>query len=289
MPSLTSADGRTLAWRERGSGPALLCHAGGPGFSSEYFGDLPELAARRTLLLLDPRGTGGSDPPGDPAAYALADYADDVEAVREHLGLERLDLLGHSHGGFVAMTWGGAHPEHVGRLVLAGATPRFSDAIREARAGRVASHRGRPYFEDAMQALVARQRGEYRDGEELMSLYRREAPLLAPPDADVSAIVAGLARAGINDHALRHFNERIAAGMDLRPQLERITAPTLVIAGDQDAFVSAQEEIAAALPNGTLVVLPGLDHFPFLEGPEERALWSRVVLDFLARPYAAAP
>ena len=65
-----------------GSGPPLLMHPGGPGASAAYFGELPELAAERTLVLLDPRGTGGSDRPADPSGYDLADYADDIEAVR---------------------------------------------------------------------------------------------------------------------------------------------------------------------------------------------------------------
>jgi pimeloyl-ACP methyl ester carboxylesterase len=94
MPSLRTGDGRTLSWREDGSGPPLLCHPGGPGCSSLYFGDLPELAAERTLVLLDPRGTGFSDRAADPSAYALEDCAADVELVREQLGLERLDVLG---------------------------------------------------------------------------------------------------------------------------------------------------------------------------------------------------
>jgi len=283
MPRLTTADGRALAWRELGSGPVLVCHPGGPGCSSGYFGELAELATQRTLIVLDPRGTGGSDRPGDPVAYDLEHYVADIEAVREHLGLERLDLLGHSHGGFVAMAWGGAHPDRVGRLVLANTAPRFTDDIRQARAQRAASHQGQPYFEDAMDALRAHQEGRYRDDEELAGLYRRESPLLAPLGADVSGMTEAVLRAGINADALRHFNERIAGAMDLRAQLARIAAPTLVLGGDQDVFGrSTQEEIASSLPNATLVVLSGLDHFPFLEDPEHRARWSAVVLEFLA-------
>ena len=284
MPSLTTADGRVLAWREIGSGPVLLCHPGGPGCSAAYFGDLPELAARRTLVLLDPRGTGGSDRPADPAGYDLEDYAADVEAVREHLGLERLDLLGHSHGGFVAMAWAGEHPERVGRLVLASTMPRFIDAIRERQMERVGSHRGEPYFEDAMQALQAHRRGEYADDEELGELRRRESRLFAPvgvAPGDVAAVGEALGRAGTNADALRHFNERIAATMDLRPQVSGIDAPTLVIGGDQDTFAPGLSEIAAALPDPTTVILPGHDHFPFLEGPEHRAQWCSAVLEFL--------
>jgi pimeloyl-ACP methyl ester carboxylesterase len=288
MPTLTTHDGRTLAWREVGSGPVLVCHPGGPGFSSVYFGDLPELAAERTLLLLDPRGTGASDRPADPSDYDLEAYADDLEALRGHLGLERLDLLGHSHGGFVAMTWAAAHPDRVGRLILANTTPRFTDAIREARRTRVASHHGQPYFEDAMAALRAHGSGEYATDDDLAELYRRESPLFAPLGADTATMHAALGQAGATADALRHFNDHVAGGMDLRPRLALVDAATLVIAGDEDAFgPSTQEELAAALPNATLVVLPGVDHFPFLV-PEHRPPWSEAVLRFLngiqARP-----
>lgn len=283
MPSLRTDDGRTLAWRESGSGPPLLCHPGGPGCSGLYFGELVELAAERTLLVLDPRGTGGSDRPAERSGYDLEDYAADVEALREHVGLERLDLLGHSHGGFVAMTWAGNHPDRVGRLVLASTAPRFTDAIRKLRIERVASHQGQPYFEDAVAALVAHQEGRFETDAELEELYRREWRLFTPLGFDATGVVEALRAAGNNADALRHFNSQIAGGMDLRPLLRRVEAPTLVIAGELDAFGRLPaEEIAAALPEPTLVLLPELDHFPFLESAEHRADWSRAVLEFLA-------
>jgi proline iminopeptidase len=281
VPELTTDDGRRLTWHEVGSGPPLLCHPGGPGFSSQYFGGLPEVAAERTLLLLDPRGTGDSDRPADASGYDLEQHAADVETLRGHLGLERLDLLGHSYGGFVAVVWAGTYPEHVGRLVLASTTPRFTDAIREARRQRVASHAGRPYFDDAMAALQAHDQGAYANDDELAALYRREALLFVPVGVDPTAVFETLDGAGTNSDALRHYNEQIAGGMDLRPLLARVLSPALVIVGEIDAFVSAAPEIASALPDPTLVIVPGADHFPFLE-PDHRAAWSRAVLDFLA-------
>jgi pimeloyl-ACP methyl ester carboxylesterase len=253
----------------------------GPGSSAAYFGGLPELAAERTLLLLDPRGTGGSDRPADPAAYDLEDYAGDLEALRRELGLERIDLLGHSHGGFVAMCWAGAHPDRVNRLVLASTAPRFTDAIREARMQRVAEHRGQPYFEDATAALMAHTSGDYATDEDLGRLYEREARIFAPPGADVDDALVTLARAGTNADALRHFNDHVAGAMDLRASLAAVGAPTLVITGEVDPMgTPAAQELAEALPDATLVVVPG-DHFPFLE-PEHRPRWSRAVLEFLA-------
>jgi proline iminopeptidase len=282
VAGLRTADGRTLSWRETGAGPPLLCHPGGPGASASYFGALDELAAERTLVLLDPRGTGASDRPGDTAAYALEAYAEDIEAVREELGLERLDVLGHSHGGFVATTWAGTYRERVGRLVLASTAPRFTEALRARRRERVASHAGEPYFADAVAALEAQQAGRYADDAALAALYERMGPALMPLGRDVEPVVAVFRAAGINAEALRHFNEHIAAAMDLRPLLARITAPTLVIAGEIDPFGGpTSEEIAAALPEATLVTIKGADHFPFLE-PEHRATWARAILDFLA-------
>jgi proline iminopeptidase len=280
MPALTTSDGRTVTWHESGSGPPLLCHPGGPGSSSAYFGGLPDLAAERTLLLLDPRGSGASDPPADPSAYDLEDYAADIEAVRADLGIGRLDLLGHSHGGFVAMSWAARYPEHVGRLVLASTVPRFTDAIRRARRARIASHEGQPYFADAIDAMRRREEGRYAGDEELTELYRREGVLSAPVGVDPAPVLDALVRAGDNADALGHFNEEIAGSMDQRPLLAHVTAPVLVITGAEDTFVSGAYEIAEALPNGMLVVLAGADHFPFLE-PGNEAPWARAVLDFL--------
>jgi proline iminopeptidase len=281
VPHLITPDGRRLAWREAGSGEPLLLHPGGPGMSSAYFGDLPELASGRTLLFLDPRGTGASDRPADTAAFELADYASDVEEVRRQLGLDRLDLLGHSHGGFVAMTWASTYPQSVGRLVLASTAARFSSAIRTARADRVALHEGQPYYADALEALRLHGEGRYESDEELRELYRREARLLLMPETSVRRLDETLDRAGANAAALRHFNEHIAAGMDQRAALERVEAATLVITGELDPFGEPSAlEIADALPNATLVVLPGADHFPFLE-PENRGPWSRAVARFL--------
>ena len=104
MDSFTIADGRTLAYRVAGSGPTLVCHPGGPGFSSRYFGDLGGLVDRFTLVQFNPRGSEGSDRPADRRAYATEDYVTDLEELRAHLGLERMLLLGHSHGGVVVRT-----------------------------------------------------------------------------------------------------------------------------------------------------------------------------------------
>src|SRR5260370_508520 len=120
-----TADGRKLTYRSLGNGPVLVCHPGGPGLSSAYFGDLAGLWERFTLIEINPRGTGTSDRPKDRRAYQVDDYVSDVEELRHHLGLDRIRLLGHSHGGVVAHAYASKHPDRVSRLVLASTLARF--------------------------------------------------------------------------------------------------------------------------------------------------------------------
>src|SRR3977135_3564194 len=101
----TTKDGRALTYRRMGTGPVLVCHPGGPGFSTIYLGDLAGLWDRHTLVILNPRGVGTSDRPADRSAYRLDDYVSDLEELRQHLGLERMLLLGYSHGGLVAQAY----------------------------------------------------------------------------------------------------------------------------------------------------------------------------------------
>ncbi|HEY5398119.1 MAG TPA: alpha/beta fold hydrolase, partial [Trebonia sp.] len=99
MRRFRSWDGTELSYWTVGSGPPLVCVPGGPGQAAEYLGDLGGLSGRRTLILLDNRGTGSSQAPRDPATYRVDRLVRDVEALRAHLGLERMDLLGHSASG----------------------------------------------------------------------------------------------------------------------------------------------------------------------------------------------
>ena len=168
------------------------------------------------------------------------------------------------------MAWAGAHPDRVGRLVLASTAPRFTDAIRRARADRAAEHRDQPYYADAMAALQAHLAGEYGTDEELARLYARESRVFVPVDMDTEEVDAVLMRAGTNADALRHFNDHVAGGMNLAPGLARVQAPTLVIAGDVDPIGAP----AARSWSRRRRTAPGDragDHFPFLDQSTARS------------------
>jgi pimeloyl-ACP methyl ester carboxylesterase len=84
--SATTRDGRKLTYRLVGSGPVLLCHPGGPGFSGAYFENLAGLDAHRTLVLVNPAGTGGSDPWTE-EAYSLTRRVDELDDLRATLAV----------------------------------------------------------------------------------------------------------------------------------------------------------------------------------------------------------
>jgi pimeloyl-ACP methyl ester carboxylesterase len=267
MDSFRTADGRVLSYRREGAGPILVCHPGGPGFSSRYFGDLAGLGSSFTLVLLNPRGSEGSDRPSDARAYETADYVSDLDELRAHLGLERMLLLGHSHGGVVAAAYAAAHPDRVERLVLASTLARFAaeqGAVMEAAMDAKAAE---PWYADARAALEDEQAGRFASDEELGELAIREFPFYFARYGDSERAYLETLRGEVPvADALLLFNNEVFTTFDLRPDLAAITAPALVITGEDD-FITGPVCAAdfAAIPDQTTVLLPDCGHFIFVE------------------------
>src|SRR5437899_11878280 len=143
----------------------MVCHPGGPGFSATYFGDLAALWEQQTLIMLTPRGTGGSSRPTDRRAYAIDDYVADVEELRQHLGLERFMLPGHSHGGVVAQAYAAAFPDRVRTLVLASTLARFASEQEAAMRAGMEKRSNQAWYQDALAALDEEQAGNFETDE----------------------------------------------------------------------------------------------------------------------------
>jgi len=118
MPAFSAHDGTDLAYHVFGEGIPVICLPGGPMQDSVYLGELGGLSAHRQLIMVDYRGTGRSAIPEDATSYRCDRLVDDVEALREHLGLDRLDLLAHCAGANLAAQYVARHPERVGQLAL---------------------------------------------------------------------------------------------------------------------------------------------------------------------------
>ena len=280
--SFTSTDGRKLTYRKLGHGPVVVCHPGGPGFSSAYFGDLAALWEQYTLIMLNPRGTGGSGRPADKRAYQIDDYVTDVEELRVHLGLERMLLLGHSHGGIVAQAYAAKFPGRVHALVLASTLARFAAEQETVMREEMEKRSGQAWYQDAMQALEQEQAAKFETDEELAELTFRELPLyfahFGPAEA---GYLDTLKSDTVNANALKLFNSEIFNTFDLRSALPNITAKTLVITGDEDFICGppCSDAISAGIQGARKVIVGDAGHMLFIEQPQA---FHDEVADFLA-------
>lgn len=174
MPIFAAYDGTELAYRTLGEGPPLVCLPGGAMRASRYLGDLGGLATGRTLILLDLRGTGDSAVPADESTYRADHQVADVEALRAHLGLERMDVLAHSAAGNLALLYAAAHPERLGRTVLVTPTAWALDLVSTAQ-DRLAAARlraGAELYDTAAEAY-----GRILGGADTDEEWDRAAPL----------------------------------------------------------------------------------------------------------------
>lgn len=250
---------------------------------SAYFGDLGGLAAQRELVLLDLRGTGDSAKPSALAGFRVDRQAEDIEALRVALGLEQLDLLGHSAAGDLVLAYAARYPERVRSLVLVCARARTAgiDFPVERRREALELRRDEPWYEEVRPAFERAVSGE-ASGADFALLDR---------------LSYGRWDAAAQTHAAtceEWFDEK-AAGAYLAPGafdgadaaravLAELDAPVLVISGALDGSPrpDSAAEVAGLFPRGEHIVQADAAHNPWVDGPDD---FVRTVTEFLARDH----
>lgn len=265
MPAFSAPDGTGLAYRVFGDGIPVICLPGGPMQDSVYLGELGGLSAHRQLIMVDLRGTGQSAIPQDAASYRCDQLVDDVEALREHLGLDRLDLLAHCAGANLAALYVARHPERVGKLLLI--TPSTMAvgivATGESRREIALLRKDEPWFAAAFAALEAIVAGNATDDR-----WKAIEPFFYGR-WDAAAQTHQAAQEGHrNNEAAAVFGAEDAFDPDAtRAALAAFDAPVLLLAGEVDlnTIPSVVAEYAQLFPNAELVVQPGAGHYPWLD------------------------
>ncbi|MDQ1013914.1 alpha/beta fold hydrolase [Streptomyces afghaniensis] len=266
MPIFTAPDGTRLACHPRGAGEPLVVLPGGPMRASSYLGNLGGLDAHRHLVFLDLRGTGQSEVPADPATYRCDRLVDDVEALRRHLGLERMDVLAHSAGGSLAMLYAARYPDRLKRLALITATPWALDmpATAEDRLAAARLRTSEPWFAEAFPAFEAWLSGTG----DFDSVF---VPFFHGRWDDTARAHADREEHETNDEAADRYGADGAYDpAATRTALARVAAPVLVLAGEVDGGPrpSLARRAADAFPAAEFAVQPGAGHYPWLDDPQ---------------------
>lgn len=279
VSSFASYDGTEIGYRVLGDGLPLVCLPGGPGRAAGYLGDLGGLSASRQLVLLDPRGVGSSADPADPATFRVDRLVSDVESLRIHLGLDRMDLLAHSAGSVLATLYAAAYPRRLSRLILI--TPGLAAAGVEGTEDEflaaLARREAEPWYPEARAALE-----KIMAGDMSVEAFRASRPLFYGR-WDETAQAHATAGVSERHHAARegYFAGAVLDPAVTRAALKKLTAPVLLYAGELDPMVTPSVVRAAApvFKDATVVVQPGASHFPWVDGP---AAFAAAVGSFLS-------
>ena len=254
-------------------GPVLIAHHGGGGIGSlaEPRATFGPLADRFRVVVFDARGCGHSE--GIPP-YSHAQWAADVEGLREWTGADKIVIAGGSYGGFIALEYAVAYPERVQAIVLRDTS---ADASNLELAFENARNQDR--VEINWDNFNRYWSGQIRDDEDLKARWAEIIPLYDyeyDPVRSAARVESGVYRHEAHNWCFQHNQPNY----DLKPQLPSITAPALVTVGRRDWVtpVSAAETIASLIPGAKLVVFEKSGHSPQIE---ERELFLSTVRDFL--------
>lgn len=268
-------DGVRLYYRKLGDGPNIVLIPNGIYFID----DLAPLAGGRTLIAWDPRNRGRSDafPNGD-----IHLDVEDIEAVRQSLGMEKFQLIGHSYVGLMVALYGLRYPAHVDRIVQIGPMGPIG---------------GKQYapplsFADGVLASVFARIGqlqkESQDGVSPIELCRKMSSLLG------ELCVADAANASRirwdrcdlpNELAfMPYWTAKLLPSilkLQLAEEAAKMTIPVLTIHGrkDRNAPYGGGREWALALPNARLLTVDDAAHAPWIESPEKVLRAIRTFLD----------
>lgn len=253
--------------------PVLVAHHGAPGLGSrsEPRASFGRLADTYRVVVFDARGSGES---GGIGPFTHQQWAADVDALRQWIGVEQIIMAGGSYGGFISLEYATRYPERVTALVLRDTSADHSHE-ELARANALASSR----VQVDVEKLDRINAGLVRDDEDLRDCWREILPLydFNYDPSNISAKVAATPyRYATHNFAFAHN----IPNYDIKEKLPNIVCPTLVTVGRTDWItpVSCSQTIASLIPNSRLVIFEESGHSPQVEQAEE---WAATVRNFL--------
>lgn len=261
---IVSASGADLFYATRGQGPTCLVLSSIGTAPYELM--MPrQLSDRLRLVFVDLRGGGRST--GDAGALTFDMLADDLEAIRLDLGLERVAVLGHSIMGVPAIEYGRRRPGSVSHVITVGTPPRGDMAQLAARATQF-------FEEDASDERKRILRGNLAalpPGTPVGQAVLAQGPLrFFDPTFDAGPLFA---EAVLKPILMQRLLGPLTSAWDVTVGAETLRTPLLLVHGRYDYVVPhvLWEGIPARLPNATFQLFDHSSHHPFLEEPDHFA------------------
>ena len=260
--------------------PVILLH-GGPGAPSWYMKPLEALGSSRPVVFYDQLGAGRSDRVSDTTLFTIERYVEELETLRQHLGLERFHLYGHSWGTILAVEYALRHPGPVVSLVLGG--PALDVPLWQRTADSLVT----TLPESTQQAIRENEAAgtvtspEYQAA--TMEFYRMYVARKQPWSADIDSTFAQFGGAVYT--YMWGPSEFTGTGTlkdyDVTGRLGEIDVPVLFVVGEYDeATPAAARHYQSLIAGAELAVIPGAAHLSMQDNPEAEI---RAVDDFLRR------
>jgi proline iminopeptidase len=286
--------GALIYYQVIGRGAPLMIVHGGPGASHDYF--LPyllPLMRTNKLVFIDERGSGKSSKLADPKQYTIANMVEDLEAVRQALGLGKISLLGHSFGGALAQAYALKYQKNLSHLILAStfaSTRELNEALARMKADMDPKDRARI---NALEAAGLFNKGEIWEHGRYSEEYAKLAwgkgyfpyVYFNNPDPTYDPLSGNTSTAwdvyremwGSDGEFVVNGNLKEVEYVD---RLHEIKVPTLIIVGEHDESdpkmsIEMHEKIAGS----ELVILPKSGHMTFVDQNE---MFLKTVRDFVA-------
>lgn len=255
MPSVKSHDA-SIYYEVHGDGSPLVLAHGAGGNTEIWWQQVPHFGSRHRVVTFDHRCFGRSTCP--PELFKPEFFADDLIAILDAEGIDRVALVCQSMGGWTGLRMALEHPERLSCLILCGTPGGIVTDQIIAAAQRIAEGAAEGGISGNAALADAFQRNE----PSLSFLYDQ----IGSHNTGFSPVLLGqLASARVDPH-----------------ELESYSTPTLVISGEEDALfpTEAIREVAGLIPGAELQTIPGSGHSPYYEVPET---FNRIVDEFLAR------
>jgi len=275
------ANGVLIYYVTLGSGDPLMVVHGGPGASHDYF--LPyllPLARHNKVVFIDERGSGRSQKLEDPSGYTIENMVEDIEAVRQALGLGKMNLLGHSYGGALVEAYALKYQKNLSHLIL-GSTWSSTKALNDVFV-RMKGNMS-PDLRDRINTMEAA--GLYGQGKDFRKARYTDAYMTAAwgegyfpylyqnrPDPNYDPVDNGKMSWDLYREMWGEHGEFVIDGnlksVEYTDRLPEIKVPTLILVGDHDESDSSMSQVMhKKIAGSKLVIFPKSGHMTFVDQP----------------------